>query len=84
METLAKAMARLDDEMRIKQGVHTFSAIMDNATMFDVVSDSVDEIAKERNRYIGEKRWLRTAYGYELRVGYADNITQWHKKYGYK
>lgn len=84
METLAKAMARLDDEMSTRQGVRTFSATLDNATMFGVVSDRVDEIASEHNRYIGEKRWLKTAYGYELRVGYADNATQWHKTYSYK
>lgn len=82
METLAQAMARLAEEMATLPGVQTFSAKLDNATDFNIVSDAVEEVAKDHDMYIGEKRWINRDTYFELRVGYAEDIEQWNKKYG--
>lgn len=82
METLAQAMARLSEEMNTLGGVQTFSARLDNATDFDIVSTAVEEVAKEVDMYIGEKRWINKDTYFELRVGYAEDAEQWYRKYG--
>lgn len=81
-ETLALAMARFSSEMSTLEGAKTLSAVLDNATDYDIVSRTVDELAQEHNVYIGEKRWLRTDSGdYELRVGCARTDKEWFAKY---
>lgn len=82
-ETLALAMSRLDREMAALEDVKTFSAVIENATDYDIVSRAIDDLAKEHNVYIGEKRWFRTPSGdYELRVGFARTLAIWADKYG--
>ena len=81
-ESLAMAMARLEDEMKACTDAYTFSSLLDNAVSFDIVSDIVDDIAKHTKVYLGEKRWMRQEKGYELRVGFAPSAAMWFKKYG--
>ena len=38
-ESLAMAMARLEDEMKACTDAYTFSSLLDNAVSFDIVSD---------------------------------------------
>ena len=82
IESLAMAMARLEDEMKACTEVYTFSSLLDNATSFDIVSNLVDDIAKSTKLYLGEKRWMRRESGYELRVGFAPTEKMWFDKYG--
>lgn len=84
METLAQAMARLDVMMSNCETVKTFSSTITNAVDFTTVSNAVEEIAEDHNVYLGEKRWIKTQFGYELRVGFAPSMKAWYDVYDHK
>lgn len=66
------------------QTVKTFSSTITNSTDFNVVSDAVEDVAKDYNMYLGEKRWIKTKHGYELRVGFAPSSKAWFDAYDKK
>lgn len=85
METLPQAMERLRREMVRFPTPKTFLARLEKAIDFDIISNNVDEVARDLNMYIGEKRWFRRPDNFfELRVGYASTAKEWYAKYGIK
>lgn len=84
LETLAQAIAKLDRAMSNCETVTTISSVITNATEFTIVSEAVDTVARDNNVYLGEKRWIKTQYGYELRVGFAPSMRAWDEVYDAK
>lgn len=80
-ETLAQAIARLDRAMSDCETVKTFSSIVTNTIDFNIVSEAVEETASDNKVYLGEKRWIKTQHGYELRVGFAPSMKAWFDVY---
>lgn len=82
VETLAKALARFDDELDKLKDVTTFSALINKTSNFDFISDTINKAAEERGMYVGEISWASvdkdTA---KLIVGVGKDEKAYNKKY---
>lgn len=87
LETLAQAVARLEDEVQANKNsdrAWLFVAYITNLKSYDSISDAIDDCAQEYNQYIGEKRYIFREQWSEIRVSIAPNAEIYRKQFGVK
>lgn len=84
LETLAQAIARLEDEMQNRKGeerVWLYTARIENIGLYQSISDAVDVMANDLGFYIGEKRFIKHDDYAEIRVGFAPSAEIYDKHF---
>lgn len=87
LETLAQAVARLDDEVQANMGTDRawlFVAYITNLKNYDSISDAVDDCARVHNQYVGEKRYIAHETFAEIRVSIAPSAEVYRQQFGVK
>lgn len=82
METLAQAVARLDDTLDTMGDTATFVALIPRSSDFNFISETVNDIAEQHGKYVGELSW--SALDDEvakLKVGFAIDTDTYSKKF---
>lgn len=87
LETLAQAVARLSDEMLVRQGDNhawLFVAYIKDLNNYDLISDAVDDLANSYGIYIGEKHYIHNTNYAEIRVSIAKSGEVYRKQFEVK
>lgn len=87
LETLAQAVARLDDEVQVNKDTDRawlFVSYITNLKNYDSISDAVDDCAQLYNQYVGEKRYIAHENFAEIRVSIAPSAETYRRQFGVK
>lgn len=87
LETLAQAIARLEDEVQVNKNddrAWLFVSYITNLKSYDSISDAIDDCAREHNQYVGEKRYIAHEQWAEIRASIAPNAEIYRRQFGVK